>query len=575
MRAQPNHIILDKCVYGMELSWIPRGDDAVDLDLQAVIVDDRGLIVDAVYYNNMDAMNGAIGLSGDSSSSVDHACETIWVSLSKMPQQVKMVLFVAAAYDHGSLHDAMDCMFTVLQERKGYPIMSFKVVGSYSGVAVVCVLKRHRDGAWTVVEVGDELGEGRHFLDILEPSIGDLIRQEVRGAPQCQKVTFIMEKGAVTDLPQMKALKRLVLGVGATLGPSVPHRVDLDISVVFFSESGKIMGAVDYDHHIRFGVAHSGDKACAGRAKLDDEVITIDMAQVPANIVQMFIVMTIKNATFDQLHSAYARVADQTCAELARYKIKGGCNQAGVIVARLFRTYGNRWGFQALGHFCNAHTWHDAEPQMTEFFKQPPHTSLDLPRKRRQHQPRQAKPPVQAVSEKAEAMVAAPQGDILGHRPREGLAAQTQDDPPTGFKSKRTTCVSMEMLDELALDSDDDSNHEGDQRPADKLSVFGNEIPGLDPRTSPRSRSSLVSLTDIAQQLPTILRKTTRASGQMSKPSLKRASKAVVVRGSVCIIPIHVGEAEDVQATVEEPEEIVAARGPMCCRTPGLFSWFC
>lgn len=52
--------------YGVAITWDPVDySKPVDLDLQAIIVDKRGYIVDAVYYNNLVALNGAVSHSGD------------------------------------------------------------------------------------------------------------------------------------------------------------------------------------------------------------------------------------------------------------------------------------------------------------------------------------------------------------------------------------------------------------------------------------------------------------------------------------------------------------------------------
>jgi len=51
----------DKC--GVGLSWAKEGK-AIDLDLQGVIVNNKGCIIDAVYYNNLKALR-AVTHSGD------------------------------------------------------------------------------------------------------------------------------------------------------------------------------------------------------------------------------------------------------------------------------------------------------------------------------------------------------------------------------------------------------------------------------------------------------------------------------------------------------------------------------
>ena len=78
--------------YFLGIHWYHvDGKGEVDLDLQAVIVDRHGMVVDAVYYNNLEALDGAIGAGGDSKGDEKNHLvagmeEFIWISVSKLPK---------------------------------------------------------------------------------------------------------------------------------------------------------------------------------------------------------------------------------------------------------------------------------------------------------------------------------------------------------------------------------------------------------------------------------------------------------------------------------------------------------
>merc|ERR1711972_1288044 len=60
----------------------------------------------------------------------------------------------------------------------------------------------------------------------------------------------------------------------------------------------------------------------------------------------------------------YCRILDNTNVELARYELGEGGSESGLLISRLFREHGGRWGFQALGQFCRGNTWKDSVPDM-------------------------------------------------------------------------------------------------------------------------------------------------------------------------------------------------------------------
>jgi len=368
---------LAKHRYGVAIAW-ERAKATVDLDLQAVIVDNNGLIVDAVYYNNLMAMNGCIGHSGDGQNLNKQAySETVWVNLKRLPPQVALIIFVVAAYGDCMLKDVTGGKIVVLEDWVGCRVQETRLERVAADVDVVQLMRRCENGEWELVEVDEPAMRGSHFLDILEPTIGDIIRKEIAGAPANQKVTFLMEKGCAVDFAETSAMKRLVVGISGKLPSWVSDPVDIDVSAVFFSKAGKVIGAVDCDSPARYGVQHTGDND-AGTSIGDDEAITLDLAQLPKKVKQVFFVLNMQGgANFRQIESAYARIADQTCTELARYEILGGTDETGLLIARIFRAGDRRWSLQALGLFCRAERWEDAVPVMETVFHEPPERSTN------------------------------------------------------------------------------------------------------------------------------------------------------------------------------------------------------
>eukprot|EP00971_Amphidinium_carterae_P117204 2321643-Amphidinium_carterae.1 len=64
----------------------------------------------------------------------------------------------------------------------------------------------HRD-AWYLQVVETPALSGSHFLDILEPNIGDVIRNEISGAPKVDSNSFLNLEFRPLDPPRSRSPK--------------------------------------------------------------------------------------------------------------------------------------------------------------------------------------------------------------------------------------------------------------------------------------------------------------------------------------------------------------------------------
>jgi tellurium resistance protein TerZ len=370
------YLPLSKGRYSLGLAW-DRGTHSIDVDLQAVIVNAKGCIIDAVYYNKLTALN-AITHSGDEQTGEKVGFdEMVLVNLENLAmstdqeKQVKLIIFVVAAYCGGSLQDAPNLSMRVLQGRKGKGVASFSLARASGAAKVVGVMERTDRGGWFLesVDTPSASADGRHFVDILEPALGSLIRDRIPSAPARQKVAFAMEKGDVFDFPETAKMGKVFAGVGWDAVPGVT--VDVDVSAICFSQDGRELGAVFFGNAREFGLEHSGDND-TGEGDGDDEVISAELDGIPAEVGEIFFVANVfGGATFDQLSNPYCRLLDGSGAELVRYRLGEGRGEKGLIVSRLFREPGSRWGFQALGQFCRGSVWKDAVPEVAALVGKP------------------------------------------------------------------------------------------------------------------------------------------------------------------------------------------------------------
>jgi len=369
--ADGDEFALTKGRYGIGISWDDVPGGRMDVDLQAVIVDTKGQVIDAVYYNNLKALK-CITHSGDETSGEKSGLdETIWVGLERLAAHVRMVIFVVAAFRGGRLRDVQNGRIHVLEERKENEVALFSMEQSTENVDVVAAMTKSDAGGWSLRIVDEPAQPGQHFIDVLEPTIGNIIRRATPGAPKRVKVAFAMEKGAVVDLPQSAAMDQIVVGLGWDTGT---QDIDLDVSAVLFDSQGKSRDAVFFGNLQAAGLVHSGDNL-TGEGSGDDETITVNLQVVPEWVQQIFLCVNIysQSCTFDRVANPYCRVLDSSMNELARYELREAGDQNGLIIARLLREGGAaRWGFQAIGTFCRGRTYKDSLGDMAPIFHKTP-----------------------------------------------------------------------------------------------------------------------------------------------------------------------------------------------------------
>merc|ERR1712146_839487 len=89
--------------------------------------------------------------------------------------------------------------------------------------------------------------------------------------------------------------------------------------------------------------------------------------RVGDSIQQIFFVVNIytPHRTFMQVAEPFCRVIDSSSgSEPCRYALRDAGSESGLIIARIAREAGGRWGFHALGLPCRGRTYKDSLPQL-------------------------------------------------------------------------------------------------------------------------------------------------------------------------------------------------------------------
>lgn len=253
--------------FAVALSWDVGRAGHIDVDLQAVLFNNDGKLVDAVYYNNLKALG--LTHSGDETSGAKEGFdEVVWARFPRMPGDVRAVLYIAACHSGGHLRDITNGRMHLLEDRPDNVVASYTLERSEADVDLIGALVRGTDGSWKFHVVETPAVEGEHFIDILEPTIGNYIRRIIPGAPQRIKAAFEMQKGDMVDLPAGD-IQHVIAGLGWDTDEG---QVDLDVSAVFLNAMGEVRDTCFFGNLSVPGADHSGDNL-TGEGEGDDEQI--------------------------------------------------------------------------------------------------------------------------------------------------------------------------------------------------------------------------------------------------------------------------------------------------------------
>ena len=154
-------------------------------------------------------------------------------------------------------------------------------------------------------------------------------------------------------------LVRILIGLGwderATDGASF----DLDASAFLLTASGRVRGDHDFIFYNQLksdngAVEHTGDNR-SGAGDGDDEVIKVNLSQVPTDIEKIAVTVTIhdaqaRNQNFGQVSNAFIRVVnEETGAEVVRFDLAEDYSIETAMVFGEVYKHNGEWKFRAVG----------------------------------------------------------------------------------------------------------------------------------------------------------------------------------------------------------------------------------
>jgi len=169
-----------------------------------------------------------------------------------------------------------------------------------------------------------------------------------------------LQKGGNISLTKTEpGLEKVIVGLGWDARMTDGSAFDLDASIFLVTASGKVRSDYDFIFYNNRksqdgSVEHLGDNT-TGVGEGDDEVIRVDLANVPQEITRLVFAVSIYEAearkqNFGMVASAYMRVLNNaTRSEISRYDLSEDASlETSMIIGEVYR-HNTEWKFKAVG----------------------------------------------------------------------------------------------------------------------------------------------------------------------------------------------------------------------------------
>jgi tellurium resistance protein TerZ len=151
----------------MGLGWDVDEDDAIDLDASCGMFDERGVLVDLVWFAQLRSRDGSIRHTGDNLTGAGEGDdESIVVELERVPAEVRSLVFTVNSFSGQSFGAVENAFCRLLDHGTGAEVARYEL-GAHGGHTALVMAKLYRHGGgWKMHAIG-ETAMGSTFQDIL------------------------------------------------------------------------------------------------------------------------------------------------------------------------------------------------------------------------------------------------------------------------------------------------------------------------------------------------------------------------------------------------------------------------
>lgn len=343
------------------LKWdFTIGSAAVDLDAQAVAFDGTGVVIDAAFYNQLEACDGAIVHSGDNRDGLGEGIdEAITLFTDRISPDIQAIAIVISAHDGGSFENVESATAHIEEVASAGVQELFSLAvgcqGSHTSALLALMYRDEKTQQWQLVQTPSTFMSGHHFQECLSDirRVVDSVLPDYMVAERVlsMEATFNMKKDAVGQVPP--ELHQLCMGLG---WETPDNNLDLDASVIMLGETLNHVDTCYFTQKEKPGIHHMGDNR-SGEGAGDDEIIKVNLDQVEPNVHHLVFVVNIfsDHRSFNEVNDSYCRLFmdnDTNPKELARFTIDKALDSRGIVFASISRTE-EGWSLKAMGVPCN------------------------------------------------------------------------------------------------------------------------------------------------------------------------------------------------------------------------------
>lgn len=131
---------------------------SIDLDASAILFDENRNKVDAVWFRALKSNDGSIKHSGDNrTGSGDGDDETIYVDLTRVPSNVKSIVFTVNSFTGQSFGNVQNAYCRLVDQNNGQEVAKYQLSaqGDHTGL-IIAKVYRH-NGAWKMHAIGENV----------------------------------------------------------------------------------------------------------------------------------------------------------------------------------------------------------------------------------------------------------------------------------------------------------------------------------------------------------------------------------------------------------------------------------
>ena len=289
------------------LRWDPEdatagGSSTADLDLRYVLFDEYGRFVDSI--SGKDGITtddtGSIYHSGDDGSGAESGDdERVTIDLFSIPRSIHYIFMITEISSHHNFGNIVNPMIRIVKAAQNLQILQSDLAsldGAESKAHIFVRLER-QVGGWKIVKLnkfvdGNDIPNWEEFLIDFLPALATEKKIKANLAPT-------PKKGEIVRLGYTaEGRQRVICGVSWDLrAGGIDNQVDVDLTCIMFDNNGECVADVSSEASRAIdesgAVYHSGDEI-TGDGGGDDEFISVELAKLPENIVDLVFFIDMK-----------------------------------------------------------------------------------------------------------------------------------------------------------------------------------------------------------------------------------------------------------------------------------------